>query len=252
MRVIPLHTQRILPGDDALSVVLEILAKKNLKKNDVICISSKIFALGENRVIKLSSIKPSSRANTLAHTLHMNPSFVQCVLNEADSVHKGVRGALLTLKNGIPIANAGIDQSNTPFGYVVLWPKSPARLAEKVNKAIFKRYKVKTGVIITDSSFITGRKGTIGIAVAISGFEGVRDEKGKKDLFNKRMQLTSVDVADSLATVANIAGGERNEQTPVVLIRDANITLSSMPSLFLTKQLTINRSKDLFFACYYK
>lgn len=250
MKVISLRTHRIRPGNDALSVVLSILSKHKPRNYDIVCVTSKILALSENRVIKLSTVKPSKRAKALSQTLHMKPSFVQCVINESDSIHGGVRGALLTLKYGIPVANAGVDQSNTPVGYAVLWPKSPTLWAENIRKAINRRFGVKTGVIITDSSFITGRKGTIGIAIAISGFNGIRDEKGKKDIFGKRILLTSVDIADSLATVANIASGERNEQTPIVLIRDANIMLSSKSSRLLTKQLIIARSKDLFYNCY--
>ena len=63
------------------------------------------------------------------------------------------------------------------------------------------------------------RKGTTGLAIAVSGLPEVIDDVGKSDLYGYEMQITSRAIADNIVCSAQLLMGESNEQTPVCVIR---------------------------------
>lgn len=67
------------------------------------------------------------------------------------------------------------------------------------------------------------RAGVTGIALGYAGFRGVRDYRGKKDLFGRKLKVTMTDVADSLATAATLVMGEGAERQPLAIIEDAPV-----------------------------
>jgi F420-0:gamma-glutamyl ligase len=82
------------------------------------------------------------------------------------------------------------------------------------------QYKLKNfGILISDSHCHPLRLGTSGIAIGWAGFEGVTDERGKKDLFKKKMHYTQMAVADCIASAANLLMGETDASIPFVIIR---------------------------------
>ncbi|MEM2915722.1 MAG: coenzyme F420-0:L-glutamate ligase, partial [Candidatus Bathyarchaeia archaeon] len=164
-------------------------------------------------------------AERLAKVYSLEPSFIELVLEESDKVYGGVRRALLTLKNNILIANAGIDHANAPVDCVALWPFDANRTARDVRKRILKLTGKKIGVIITDSRTTPLRMGTIGLALGTAGFDPIIDLRGKPDIYGKKLKITRLAVADSLACAANILMGESNNKTPAVLVRGAPVKI---------------------------
>ncbi|MBR4591948.1 MAG: coenzyme F420-0:L-glutamate ligase, partial [Elusimicrobiaceae bacterium] len=75
----------------------------------------------------------------------------------------------------------------------------------------------------TDSLILPFRAGVVAGAVAYSGFKGVRDLRGKPDLFGRLLQTTQIDVADSLATAAALCMGEGAERQPLAVIESAPV-----------------------------
>ncbi len=127
---------------------------------------------------------------------------------------------VITLKNNILIPNAGIDNSNTPKGFSILWPKEPFKTARLIRQELVQGSNLKKfGVLITDSHCQPLRLGTSGIAIGWAGFEGVLDERGKHDLFGKKMEYTRIAIADNLASSANLLMGETDAAIPFVIIR---------------------------------
>ena len=93
-----------------------------------------------------------------------------------------------------------------------------------------KEFKIENlGVIFADSRVQPLRKGTIGIAVATAGFEPIEDLIGKPDLFNRPLQITKRAIADDLTSAAQFLLNEADQQTPVVIIRGANIEFTDNP-----------------------
>ncbi len=228
MNLIKIRTNLISPRSDLTTIVLKAIDRQNLevKDGDVLALASKAVATAENKVRNLASVKPSKKAEKIASRFGLDPRFVEIVLLEADQVIWGVPKALLTQKNNILIPNAGVDQKNSPKGYVVLWPTDPDRVAEKIRDEIFRRTGKHVGVLIIDSRVTPLRMGTTGIALGLAGFEPIRDYRTEKDLYGRSISVTTHAVADDLASAAHLIMGESDEQTPAVLIRNAPVAFA--------------------------
>jgi coenzyme F420-0:L-glutamate ligase len=196
---------------------------------DVIAVSSKYAAISEGRVVKLDEIPITARAERLAERYQMQPRIAALVESHADHIFGGIVGFLLTHKDGIVSPNAGIDRSNIPNGYAVLFPRDPYSTAARIAAALDAQYGVRIGVILTDSWLMPGRLGTTGVALATAGFMPVQDERGKLDLFGNPMMVTRRGIADTICAAAQLVMGERDEATPFALVRGAEITLTDAP-----------------------
>ncbi|HYB68838.1 MAG TPA: coenzyme F420-0:L-glutamate ligase, partial [Candidatus Acidoferrales bacterium] len=116
MRLIAVKTRVVKIGDDLVELILESLKAQGLQleDNDVLALTSKVVSFSEERTVKLSEVKPSEEAKRLAKEYSLKPEFAELILQEADEVYGGVERAVLTLKNGVMAANAGIDNKNAP------------------------------------------------------------------------------------------------------------------------------------------
>lgn len=189
------------------------LSLKNcpLKDKDILVITSKVVAVTQGRVRKISSTE----------------DFNNLVKSEADAVLGG-KQVTLTLKDGIFIPWAGIDRSNIQQGMAVLWPKNPFGVASEIQKALRKKYHIKNlGIIITDSHCIPLRKGVIALALGYAGFRGINDLRGKKDLYGNKLKVTQQNVSDMLATAAHLVMGESDEGMPFALIKNAPVSFTN-------------------------
>jgi F420-0:gamma-glutamyl ligase len=135
-------------------------------------------------------------------------------------------GYLLTWRSGIIAPNAGLDRSNIPGGKAVLLSADPYESAHQILEQLKARLSIAIGVILTDSWLVPGRIGTTGVALASAGFEPIQDERGKKDLFGNPMMVTQKGVADSISVCAQMVMGERDEATPIAVVRGADIQLT--------------------------
>jgi len=227
MQLFTIKTKLIKPGDNLVNIILEGLKKQELtiEDSDILVVTSKVVALAEKRLKKLSSVKPTEKAKKLAKQYNLEPSFVEVVLQESNMIYGGVAKALLTLKNNLWTANAGVDHKNVPKGYVALWPKNPQRSAEKIRGQIQKRTGKHVGVLIIDSRVTPLRMGTTGVALGIAGFEPIKDYRFDEDLYGNSISITRHAIADDVASAAHLLMGESRERTPVILVRDAPLRL---------------------------
>ena len=196
-------------------------------ENDIVVLSSKYVSMSEGSIVNLDKIKVSKGAQDIAAKYHINSRLVELILRESDYIYKGIPGFLLTIKNGMMAPNAGIDRSNVPLGYAILYPRAPFKSAEKLRVKFVVNMGIKVGIIIADSRLMPTRIGTIGIAIANAGFEPVEDKRGKKDLFGNILKVTFIAVADSLASMAVAVMGESDESTPAAVIRGTKVTATN-------------------------
>jgi len=226
MQLFGVRTKLVKTEDDLVGLIIEALneQKLNIEDGDVLAIASKVVAVTQNRLKRLESVEPSLKARELARRYNLEPSFVETVLQEAEEVYGGVSKALLTLKDHVLTANAGVDHKNSPNRQVTLWPKNPFKIAEEVRREILARTGKCVGVLIVDSRVTPLRLGTTGLALAVAGFEPVRDCRVYKDLYGNDISITRHALADDLASAAHLIMGETNEQMPLVLIKNAPIT----------------------------
>lgn len=225
MKLHAINTKEIRAGDNVVQMALEAFGKQNLQleTSDIIVFASKIVALAQGRLIKLDEVQPSEKARKLAERFSLQPEFAELVLREADKIYGGVEKAVLTLKDSILTANAGIDNKNAPLGFAVLWPLNPWDWARKTRKDIERKTGRQVGVLIVDSGLVPLRIGTSGLALAVAGFKPVRDTRGWSDIHGRTLMITRHAIADDLASAAHLLMGEAAEKTPIVLIKDAPV-----------------------------
>ncbi len=231
LSVIPVQAPVKETHFDLYQTIVDALvgAEQPLQDGDIVAVSSKYVAIGEGRVVDLNDVEVGERARELAHHYNVDPRMAQLIVEEADHIFGGIRlGFLLTSKDGIISPNAGLDRSNIPSGKVVLFPAYPYRSATNIRRQLRQRLGVDVGVILTDSWLMPGRLGTSGVALATAGFKPVQDERGKADLFGNPMRVTQRGIADSLSACAQIVMGERDEATPIAVIRNAGVELADI------------------------
>lgn len=228
MEIYGIRTRLVKPGDDLVGLAIEGSRSSGLeiRGGDILAFSAKAVATASGRLVRLSDVRPSPAAIDLAARHSMDPAFVEVVIREADQILGGVEHALATIKMGVLVANAGVDQSNSPPGHVALWPEDPQAAAEGL-KASFAERGLEVGVLIIDSRTLPLRMGNSGVAIGIAGFRAVEDLRGRPDLYGRPMRLKRFMVADNLASAAQLVMGETDESRPVALIRDAPVTYGS-------------------------
>lgn len=237
MELISVKLPLIRKNDPFLDILTNELKKARqdsckLKEGDVIVISSKVVATSQGRVVNLADIKDiSEKSKKLAEKYEMDERIVELILGESSMIIGGLPTVVLTKINGFLIANAGIDQSNAGPEKVVLLPENLEINVVKYWKYLKSEFNLsKLGVIFADSRVQPLRKGTIGIAVATAGFEPIEDCRGKLDLYGRPLQITQRAVADDLTSAAQFLLGEADEQTPVVIVRGAELTFTDNPT----------------------
>jgi coenzyme F420-0:L-glutamate ligase / coenzyme F420-1:gamma-L-glutamate ligase len=198
-----------------------------LQAGDVIAISSKYVAISEGRIVELDSVEPSEKALELATRYNMDARIAELVVREADHIFGGIpMGYLLTWRSGIIAPNAGLDRSNITAGKAVLLSADPYESAHRIREELKARLDITIGLILTDSWLVPGRIGTTGVALASAGFEPIQDERGKLDLFGNPMMVTQRGVADSISVCAQMVMGERDEATPIAVVRGADVQMT--------------------------
>ncbi len=63
------------------------------------------------------------------------------------------------------------------------------------------------------------RSGCSGVAIGCAGIPSVIDDRGRSDLFGRRLEVTKRAVADNIASAAELVMGEADECTPAAVIR---------------------------------
>ena len=186
-----------------------------LEEKSILVLSSKIVALAEGRFIKKDTA--------------LKESFIQ---KEADyylPASESRYGIPITIKDNAFIAKAGIDSCNTDGVYSLL-PKDSYATCKKLRAYLCTRFALKeVGVIIVDSHSTPLRRGTLGVAIGWSGFQGIKAYENVPDIFGQRL-TTHANHVDALAATAVLAMGEGNEQTPLVKIQDTPLITFSAKS----------------------
>jgi len=226
-RVFGIKTGLISPGEDIAAILSENSSQsEGILDDDVIVIAESALATSEERIIKLEEVTPSAEAEDYADKYAMDPALAQVVLDESDEIIGGIPGFLLCMKNGTLLPNAGIDGSNAPEGTVVALPKDPDASAERIHKDILKLTGALTGVIVADSRTHAMRLGCSGVAIGCYGITSVTDERGRKDLFGRELEVTQLAVADNIASAAELVMGEADECVPFAVIRGLDIEMN--------------------------
>jgi len=204
MIVTAIATQVFQEGEGLARFITEYVPR--LKERSILVVTSKIVSLAERRTAVIKDARTKER-----------------LIRAESEVALQTEYCWMTIKDGLVMASAGIDESNAN-GKLILLPRDSYRAARVLRRVLMRKYQVKRlGVIITDSRTVPLRAGVTGVAVGYAGFRGVRDYRGKPDIFGRLLRLSRTDVADSLAAAAVLLMGEANERRPLAVIEQAPV-----------------------------
>jgi F420-0:gamma-glutamyl ligase len=208
LTVQPVRTRIFKTSENLVDFVVDHVDSFLVKEFMVVAITSKIVSLAENRLVDRSSISKRD-----------------LITREADeNLGEVAHGSFLTIKHGLFILSAGIDESNSEGDQYILYPEDPFLSAKNLWQGLRERWKLKQlGVILTDSHTTPLRRGVTGLALSHWGFRGLKDLVGSPDLFGRKMKMTTVNVADSLAVTATLLMGEANEAQPIAILQNAPV-----------------------------
>jgi coenzyme F420-0:L-glutamate ligase/coenzyme F420-1:gamma-L-glutamate ligase len=190
----------ITAGADLAALVADAaLAGPGLSDGDILVITSKIVSKAEGRVVR------GDRESAI----------------EAETVRVVARRGPTTIsqtRHGLVMAAAGVDESNTEPGTLVLLPLDPDGSAEALRKGISERAGARIGVIITDTMGRPWRAGQTDTAIGAAGVIPLRDHRGQTDTFGNLLEVTVAAVADEIAAAADLIK-QKTTGVPAAVVR---------------------------------
>ena len=187
----------VTAGSDLAALIAD--AAPDLRAGDILVVTSKIVSKAEGRVIA------ASREQAI----------------EAETARVVARRGATTIaqtRHGLVLAAAGVDESNTAPGTVVLLPEDPDESARRLRKALHARTGLRIGVIVTDTMGRPWRAGQTDTAIGAAGVTPLRDYRGEADTFGNILEVTVAAVADEIAAAADLVKGKAL-RIPVALVR---------------------------------
>jgi len=187
----------ISAGADLAGLIAD--AVPDLRGGDILVVTSKIVSKAEGRVVA------ASREQAI----------------EAETARVVARRGATTIaqtRHGLVLAAAGVDESNTAPGTVVLLPEDPDESARRLRKALHARTGRTIGVVITDTMGRPWRAGQTDNAIGAAGIVPVRDYRGQADTFGNILEVTVAAVADEIAGAADLVKG-KSAGVPVAVVR---------------------------------
>ena len=130
------------------------------------------------------------------------------------------RGPMVIAQNrqGLVMAAAGVDESNTAPGTVVLLPLDSDESARRLRKGLRSRLGISLGVVVTDTFGRPWRAGQTDTAIGAAGIMPARDHRGETDAWGNVLDVTVAAVADEIAAAGDLVKGKAR-QIPVAVVR---------------------------------
>ncbi|MBI4463898.1 MAG: coenzyme F420-0:L-glutamate ligase [Acidobacteria bacterium] len=234
----------ITPGAPLAELLCRAIQESGcgLQDGDILVVAQKIVSKAEGRLVELSQVQPSPAAFSLAETLGKDPQHVEVILRESRRVVRMDAGRMIVeTHHGLVCANAGVDTSNVPPGWVSLLPLDSDRSAARLQEEIAQRSGRRIAVIISDTFGRPWREGLTNVAIGVAGFQPLLDYRGVKDGFGHSLTATVIATADELAAAAELVMG-KTAQRPAAIVR--HFTWEPQPGQ--AAELIRPREKDLF------
>ncbi|QHC29783.1 coenzyme F420-0:L-glutamate ligase [Streptomyces sp. HF10] len=194
----PAGLPEVQRGDDLAKLIA--VAEPGLADGDVVVVTSKIVSKAEGRIVRATDREAAIDAET-----------VRVVAR---------RGALRIVENrqGLVMAAAGVDASNTPAGTVLLLPEDPDASARAIRDGLRDALGVEVGVIVSDTFGRPWRAGLTDVAIGAAGVRVLDDLRGGTDAHGNPLSATVVATADELAAAGDLVKGKA-EGRPVAVVR---------------------------------
>jgi len=193
----------VTAGDDLVRLLGDAL-DGSLQDGDILVVTSKIVSKAEGRQVAAADREDAITAET-----------VRVVASRA---HPGGITRIVENRQGLVLAAAGVDSSNTPDGTVLLLPEDPDASARTLCAALRERFGLRLGVVVSDTLGRPWRLGQTDLAIGAAGVIVLDDLRGATDAGGRRLEATIVAVADELASAAELVKGKADGR-PVAVVR---------------------------------
>ncbi|WP_328560859.1 coenzyme F420-0:L-glutamate ligase [Streptomyces coelicoflavus] len=186
------------PGDDLAKLIAA--AEPALADGDVLLVTSKIVSKAEGRIVEAADREAAIDAETVRVVARRGP--LRIVEN----------------RQGLVMAAAGVDASNTPPGTVLLLPEDPDASARGIREGLRDTLGVNVGVVVTDTFGRPWRAGLTDVAIGAAGVRVLDDLRGGTDAHGNPLGATVVATADELAAAGDLVKGKA-AGLPVAVVR---------------------------------
>ncbi|MBT2493321.1 coenzyme F420-0:L-glutamate ligase [Streptomyces sp. ISL-96] len=185
-------------GDDLAKLIAA--TGPGLVDGDILLVTSKIVSKAEGRVVEAADREAAIDAETIRVVAR--------------------RGTLRIVENrqGLVMAAAGVDASNTAAGTVLLLPEDPDASARRIREGLRDALGVDVGVVVTDTFGRPWRNGLTDVAIGAAGVRVLEDLRGGSDAYGNPLNATVVAVGDELAAAGDLVKG-KTEGLPVAVVR---------------------------------
>lgn len=188
----------IEPGADLGALIAKAAAE--LADGDILLVTSKIVSKAEGRLLHAADREAAIDAES-----------VRVVAR---------RGATRIVENrqGLVMAAAGVDASNTAPGTVLLLPADPDASARALRARLYELTGRRVAVLVTDTFGRPWRSGLTDVAIGAAGLDVLEDHRGRADSHGNELAVTVTATADELAAAGDLVKGKATG-TPVALVR---------------------------------
>jgi coenzyme F420-0:L-glutamate ligase / coenzyme F420-1:gamma-L-glutamate ligase len=196
----------IHPDDDLAALIGDAAAASpdGIDDGDILVVTSKIVSKAEGRQVHAEDREAAITRET-----------VRVV---ASRTHPGGVTRIVENRLGLVLAAAGVDNSNTPEGTVLLLPEDPDASARRLCAALRARFGIALGVILSDTLGRPWREGQTDVAIGAAGLRVLEDYRGTADLHGNVLAASAAAVADELAGAADLVKGKATGR-PVAVVR---------------------------------
>ncbi|WP_406089589.1 coenzyme F420-0:L-glutamate ligase [Kitasatospora purpeofusca] len=198
LRILPVPG---LPEIDAGSDLAELIAKAaDYEDGDILLVTSKVVSKAEGRLLHAADREAAIDAETVRLVARRGP--IRIVEN----------------RNGLVMAAAGVDASNTAPGTVLLLPEDPDASARALRARLRQLTGRRLAVVVTDTFGRPWRNGLTDVAIGAAGLAVLDDHRGRSDSHGNELFQTVTATADELAGAADLVKGKATG-TPVAVVR---------------------------------
>ncbi|GAA1192726.1 coenzyme F420-0:L-glutamate ligase [Kitasatospora gansuensis] len=190
-----------LPEITADADLAELIAKAGtFEDGDILLVTSKIVSKAEGRLLRAADREAAIDAETVRVVARRGPA------------------RIVENRNGLVMAAAGVDASNTAPGTVLLLPLDPDASARALRAGLQQLTGRRLAVLVTDTFGRPWRNGLTDVAIGAAGLAVLDDHRGRQDSHGNELALTVTATADELAAAGDLVKG-KTSGVPVAVVR---------------------------------
>ncbi|EST24091.1 coenzyme F420-0:L-glutamate ligase [Streptomyces niveus] len=184
-------------GDDLAKLI--VAAGPGLVDGDILLVTSKIVSKAEGRIVEAPDREAAIDAETARVVARRGPL------------------RIVETRQGLVMAAAGVDASNTLPGTVLLLPEDSDASARAIRDGLRAALGVDVGVLVTDTFGRPWRNGLTDVAIGAAGVRVLDDLRGGTDTHGNPLSATVVALADELAAAGDLVKG-KSAGLPVAVV----------------------------------